>query len=475
MTETNRFALLDQSISESWKSSTLDALLAFVRLRSKSPAFDPDWEEHGALLEALQAAARFGREHFPKATFEILQHPGRTPCLFFDIAPTDAQNASSVLFYGHLDKQPESTGWSAGRSPFIPSIENGKLYGRGAADDGYSVYSALTALSSLDEAGLARPRAYGIIETCEETGHEDLSFWLDTLKDRCRNVRLLTVLDSSAGDYKRLWMTTSFRGLLAATLRVSVLKNGVHSGNASGIVPDSFMIARHLLSRIENAATGEVLPRAFHAPVPAERITQLEKTAQILGDQYRTEFPWAVETACARAAGELENLRLKCWTPQLAVIGAEGLPCIQDAGNVMRAQTALRLSFRLPPAVKAEDAAAALREALLADPPFGAKVEVSDILGAEGWDAKPEQDWFVRAADEASQELFGENAAYMAEGASIPIMNRFEELFPQAQFFITGVLGPDSNAHGPNEMLHLAYVEKLTQAVARIVTRVPGE
>jgi acetylornithine deacetylase/succinyl-diaminopimelate desuccinylase-like protein len=475
MSEQKQLNILDDNIAESWKSATLDALLAFVRLKSKSPAFDPNWEDHGELKAALEAAARFGKARFPEATFDVLEEPGRTPCLFFDIAGTDPENTSSVLFYGHLDKQPEATGWAPGRSPFIPSIENGRLYGRGAADDGYSVYCALTALAALDEAGIARPRAFGIIETCEETGHADLSFWLDQLKSRCERVRLLTVLDSSAGDYERLWMTTSFRGLLAATLRVSVLKNGVHSGNASGIVPDSFMIARNLLDRVEDSSSGKILLDAFYAPVPADRLAQLAKTAEILGDQYKTEFPWATQPACARAEGELELLKLKCWMPQLSVIGAAGLPAIQDAGNVLRPATALRLSFRTPPSVEAASAAKALNTTLTANPPFGAKVELTDILGVNGWDAKPEQSWFRDAAESVSREIFGKSAAYMADGASIPIMNRFEELFPQAQFFITGVLGPEANAHGPNEMLHLAYVEKLTRAVARIVAQVPKE
>jgi acetylornithine deacetylase/succinyl-diaminopimelate desuccinylase-like protein len=475
MTEANRLSVLDQLIAESWKSSTLDALLAFVRLQSKSPAFDRDWEEHGMLKAALVAAARFGRERFPGATFEILEEPGRTPCLFFEIEGTEGRNASSALFYGHLDKQPESTGWAPGRSAFIPSIEDGRLYGRGAADDGYSVYSTLTALAALEEAGISRPRCYGIFETCEETGHEDLSHWLDRLRERCRNVRLLTVLDSTAGDYERLWVTTSFRGLLGATLTVRVLKNGVHSGNASGVVPDSFMIARRLLARVEDSATGSILLKEFHTEVPGERLLQLEKTAEILADQYKTEFPWACTPPCARAGNTRDILKLRSWTPQLAVIGAEGLPSIPNAGNVLRPCTSLRISFRIPPHVDGAKAKRALEEKILANPPFGAKVELTDFVIADGWDAKPETDWFRTSADKVSTEIVGKRAAYPSDGASIPIMNRFEELFPDAQFFITGVLGPESNAHGPNEMLHLPYVEKLTRAVARIVSQMPGE
>ncbi len=464
--------LVCAAIARSWKGETLDALKHFVSVPAKSPAFDANWQEHGYLKQVANDAAEFGRKHFPDALFEVLEEPGRTPCLFFDIPATKTESHQNILFYGHLDKQPETQGWSNGREPFKPVIEGHRLYGRGCADDGYSVYTAFTALAALDESGTGRPRALGIIETCEETGDVDLSYWLQKLAPRCGQVGLVLVLDSEAGDYNRLWVTTSFRGNVVVTANVEVLNHGVHSGSASGIVPETFMIMRELLNRFEDSATGEILDPAFHAEIPTSRLLQLRKTADILRDEYKTNFPW-VKGVCARFDSTEENMIAQCWKPQLAVIGVDGLPNVADAGNVMRASTALRLSIRIPPHVNPERALASLKKTLSENVPYNARVSFDKASIGRGWDAAPEQAWFAHSIDEASMALFGKPAAYIADGASIPILSVFEETFTGAQFFVTGVLGPNSNAHGPNEMLDLDYVEKLTCAVAHLVTKMP--
>lgn len=468
------FHSVDSTIRSMWQSHTLDALKTFVSLPCKSPAFDADWEKHRYLHKAAHDAAQWGSKLFPQAQFEVLEAQGRTPCLFFDIPATNSTSNVSVLFYGHLDKQPETIGWTNGRTAFTPSVEDNRLYGRGCADDGYSVYAALTALFALDQSGVDRPRAVGIIETCEETGSDDLSYWLTTLAPRCGHVAFVGVLDGSAGDYDRLWATTSFRGMVATTLRVDILKNGVHSGTASGIVPDSFTLMRQLLDRFEDSRTGEILDRSFHTVPPAARMEQLRQTADVLTNYYQRNFPW-VDQSHSRHDSTFDNLLAQTWKPQLAVIGTDGLPSLQDAGNVLRPYTALRLSVRVPAHVDTQAALASMEQTLTQSPPYDARVRLTDSIASDGWDAKPEQPWFAQAFEEASMELFGQSAAYLADGASIPILNRFEEIFPCAQFLITGVLGPNSNAHGPNEMLRLDYVERLTQAIARIVSRVPSE
>ena len=468
------FHNVDSLIRSMWRRQTLDALKTFVSLPCKSPAFDAQWEEHRYLHQAAHDAAHWGSQLFPNATFEVVETQGRTPCLFFDIPATNTNSDVSVLFYGHLDKQPETVGWEEGRSAFSPCVEENRLYGRGCADDGYSVYAALTAIHALDSASIARPRAVGIIETCEETGHDDLSYCLTSLASRCGHVSLRCGLDGSAGDYDRLWATTSFRGMVAATLCVEILENGVHSGTASGIVPDSFSLVRQLLDRFENSRTGEILDRAFHTIAPEARIEQLRHTAEVLKDNYKSNFPW-VDGAHSRHENTFDNLLAQTWKPQLAVIGAQGLPSLQDAGNVLRPYTALKLSVRVPAHVDAQAALTSMEHTLTQAPPCGSRVKLFDCVASDGWDAKPEQRWFALALEEASIELFGKSAAYIADGASIPILNHFEDVFPSAQFLITGVLGPNSNAHGPNEMLRLDYVEKLTQAIARIVSRVPLE
>lgn len=468
------FDKVDECITRSWQGDTLEALKNFVSLPAKSPDFDAQWVEHGFLLQAVQTAAAWGQERFPQGHFEALQEKGLTPALFFDIPATSGSTSQKTFFfYGHLDKQPEATGWTNGRAPFSPKVEDGeRLYGRGCADDGYSVYCALTAIAALEKAGLEHPRCVGLIETAEESGSPDLEHFARLIAPRCGDVGAIGMLDASAGDYERFWTTTGFRGTIAATLKVDLLVHGVHSGTASGIIPDSFMIARQLLDRLEDSKNGKVLDPVFWTQIPAARRAQIKASAQLLGNTYQNAFPWLPGVKPRHASTE-ENMLAQTWEPQLAVIGAAGLPAIRDAGNVLRAGTALRLSMRIPPHVSATDAIDALKRILCTNPPFGAHVSVEDTAGARGWDAKPEQEWFSQAVNEASLELWGKPAAYFSEGGSIPILNLFEELFPHAQSIVTGVLGPHANAHGPDEMLHLPYVTKLTSAVARLITRLP--
>ena len=180
----------------------------------------------------------------------------------------------TVLLYGHMDKQPEMVGWRADLGPWKPVYEDGKLYGRGSGDDGYAVYCALTTIAAIDAQGAPRPRCVGLIETCEESGSPDLPAYLDLLAPRLGDVQLLVGLDSGCRNYEQLWVTTSLRGLVGGTLTVEILSEGVHSGHASGIVPSSFRIARQLLNRIDDAATGHVLLPELHAEIPAERVEQ---------------------------------------------------------------------------------------------------------------------------------------------------------------------------------------------------------
>ena len=464
--------ILSNLIEHHWEDDTLDALIDFVRLPAKSPAFDADWESHGFLKTACQKAALWGQKRFPQATFEVLEAPGKTPCLFFDIPAQGEASEAAAFFYGHLDKQPEAAGWTKNRAPFKPVIEEGRLYGRGCADDGYSIYAALTAVKALEEAKMPHPRCCGLIETREESGSEDLPHWLATVAPRCGKVGLVTVLDSAAGDYERLWITASFRGIVAATLRVKVLRHGLHSGTASGIAPESFMIARELLSRVENCATGEITDPAFNCPIPAERRNQIDAAAKLLADKVTDDFPWAGNTQ-PRFATISENLLAQTWKPQLAIIGAEGIPSLQEAGNVLRPETALRLSIRIPPCVDPEKALASLKAKLTENIPYGAEASIENTQAASGWNAPLEAPWFTKAVEEIGHSVFGTPSAYIAEGGSIPILNLFADTFPGSQMFVTGVLGPASNAHGPDEMLDIGYTVKLTTAVANLLHAMP--
>ena len=460
------------AISTQWDAEIVPRLAEYVRIPAKSPHFDPQWEINGHIERAIRLAeAWVGKQPVRGLTFEIVRLPGRTPLLYFDVAGTGDR---SVLLYGHLDKQPEMVGWREGFGPWDPLFENGKLYGRGSADDGYAVFAAVAAIGALQAQGIAHSRCIGMIETCEESGSYDLPAYLDALAPRMGKVDFVVGLDSGCGDYERLWATTSLRGLAGGRLTVEVLTEGVHSGDASGIVPSSFRIARKLLDRIEDATTGHVLPAEFHAPIPAERVEQAGRAAEILGDIVISRYPFANGTQ-PMVTDRAEALLNRTWRPALSVIGADGLPSSANAGNVLRPQTSLKLSLRLPPPIDGDLASQHLKRLLEADPPYGANVHFDDESGATGWNAPPTQAWLGSAIDEASSLFYDKPAAAMGEGGTIPFMAMLGKHFPEAQFLITGVLGPHANAHGPNEFLHVPYAKKLTACVAFVLAAHAGE
>jgi len=454
------------SVERTWNESIVPRLVDYIRIPAKSPHFDPQWREHGHIDAVIGLAEGWAREQPVQGLrVEIVRIEGRTPLLYFDVPGAGER---TVLLYGHLDKQPEMSGWRAGLGPWTPVIEDGKLYGRGGADDGYAVFAALAAIAALQAHGVPHPRCVGIIETCEESGSYDLPAYLERLAPRMGDVDFVVGLDSGCGDYERLWATTSLRGLAAGTLRVDVLTEGVHSGDASGVVPSSFRVARSLLDRLEDSATGRVLPSAFHAAIPAERVEQARAAARILGDGVIRRFPFAGATR--PMIGEpAEAILNRTWRPALSVVGADGLPPIADAGNVLRPRTALKLSLRLPPTVDGEQATRVLGALLEADPPHGAAVRFDPDSAATGWNAPATVPWLDAALHAASKASFGTPAAAVGEGGTIPFMAMLGRHFPHAQFLITGVLGPKSNAHGPNEFLHIGYATRVTACVASVL------
>jgi acetylornithine deacetylase/succinyl-diaminopimelate desuccinylase-like protein len=370
--------------------------------------------------------------------------------------------------YGHLDKQPEFTGWSAGLGPWQPVIRDGKLYGRGGADDGYAVFSSLAAIRALQEQGIAHARCVVLIEGCEESGSVDLPYYVEALKERIGTPDLVICLDAECGSYDELWCTTSLRGNLTGTLNVEVLTEGVHSGAGTGVAPSPFRILRSLLSRIENETTGELLIDSLYAPIPADRQVQAQAAADKLGDMTYRKMPF-IKGVEPISHTPLELLLNNTWRPSLTVTGAEGLPALKDAGNVLLPKVAVKLSLRLPPTTNPATAAQAVKQVLEADPPYGAKVSFTVTGALGGWNAPTLQPWLAQSMQKASQGAFGRDAVYKGTGGSIPFMGLLGERFPGTQFLVTGVLGPNANAHGPNEFLHLDCVKKLTLSVAAIL------
>jgi len=472
-------------VSQAWDGDIVQRLSDYIAIPAKSPMFDADWAAHGYLETVVRNTASWiEAQKVPGLTLEVVRLPGRTPVLLFEVDATRSSDAGAsvqtVLMYGHLDKQPEFSGWRKDLGPWTPKYEDGKLYGRGGADDGYAAYAAIAAIQALKDQKVAHPRIIGLIETCEESGSYDLLPYVDALRTRLGDVGLVVCLDSGAGNYDQLWLTNSLRGMASGVLRVDVLTEGVHSGDASGVVPSSFRVLRQVLDRLEDSATGRLLPGLFHCEVPAERLAQARATAAILGDEVYKRFPWAhydcggaTQSVLPTTTDPLQALLNRTWMPTLSVTGAEGFPAMKDAGNVLRPFTAFKLSLRLPPLVEAATAVQALKTLLEDNAPYQAKVTFEVSGGATGWNAPDTAPWFEQALQDASQAHFGAGCGYIGQGGTIPLMNMLSQGFPKAQMMVCGVLGPKSNAHGPNEFLHVPYAKKLTAAVAQVIARFP--
>lgn len=470
-----------------WDDEIVPALTHYISVPAKSPMFDADWAGNGYIDSVIRDAASWVEARkIPGLKLEVIRLEGRTPIIFFDVPATkaggNAADAPTVCLYGHLDKQPEFNGWRNDLGPWTPKYIDGLLYGRGSADDGYAVYAAITAIMALDKQGIPRPRCVGLIESCEESGSFDLPAYIDALKPRLGRIELVVCLDSGAGNYDQLWLTTSLRGMVSGVLKVEILTEGVHSGDSSGLVPSSFRILRQVLDRLEDSATGELLPQSFHCEMPGDRIEQARATAAILGDEVWKRFPWA----CGNDGGPslptttdpLQALINRTWKPTLSVTGVDGFPEMKNAGNVLRPYTTFKLSLRLPPLIDGNVAAAQLKTLLEDNAPYNAKVTFAadgrvGAQGATGWNAPTLSPWLEDALNAASNAQYGAPCGYVGQGGTIPLMSLLQQSFPAAQMMVCGVLGPKSNAHGPNEFLHVPYAKKLTAAVAQVIAAAP--
>ena len=463
-------ARLSAFVSGLWDDEIVPQLVEYIRIPNKSPMFDPKWVEHGymdAAVKLMETWARSKLSALPGATLDVVRLEGRTPLIYIEVP---GQNDDTVVLYGHLDKQPEMTGWAEGLGPWTPVLKGDKLYGRGGADDGYAIFGSLAALLALREQGIPHARCVILIEACEESGSYDLPYYVDHLAARIGNPSLVVCLDSGCGNYDQLWLTTSLRGMTGGELTVQVLEEGVHSGDASGVVPSSFRILRDLLSRLEDPQTGTIKPKELYVDIPAQRVEQAKQASKVLGTAIYDKFPFVAGMQPVTA--DLTELVLnRTWRPQLAVTGADGLPPLESAGNVLRPKTSVKLSLRVPPTLNGAEAGRFVKQLLEKDPPYGAKVTFKLEKDGSGWNAPQLSAWLEQAVADASQHYFGAPAAYMGEGGSIPFMGMLGEKFPQAQFLITGVLGPHSNAHGPNEFLHIPTGKKVSMVVAEVGAR----
>lgn len=458
-------------VNEFWDKNIIPTLKEYIRIPNKSPSFDPEWEAHGHMEKALKLAVDWLNTHkIPGSNLQIGRIPGRTPLILLEIPGDTPQN---VLMYGHFDKQPEFEGWHEGLGPWEPVIKDNKLYGRGGADDGYAVFSALCAIKSIKEKNLPCPRIVLIIEFSEESGSPDLIPHCEKFADVIGSPDLIVCLDAGGANYDQMWVNTSLRGLLTGILSVQVLEEGAHSGGASGIIPSSFRIATQLVSRVENPETGEIVSPELQVKIPEHRVREAKDLSKTIGDTIFNKYT-LMPNMKPMSHDNAELILNSTWRPTLSYIGVEGIPSLKDGGNVLRPKTALKLSFRLPPTLSAKKAKEFLEKALSQNPPCGAKVKFTVEDFADGWNASELSHKMQNIVHESCKKIYGKPPLFMGLGGSIPFMGFLGEKFPKAEFVITGVLGPSSNAHGPNEFLHIPFAKKLTACVAQIIEKFAG-
>lgn len=463
----NRKTLIEQT----WDNSIVPAITSYIAIPCKSPSFDKKWQENGYIDQAMDLVVNWCQDQGIKGmNLQVQRLPGRTPLLHIEIAANN--HNGNVVLYGHLDKQPEMSGWDSDLGPWKPVFKDNRLYGRGGADDGYAIFGCLTAIKALQAENAAHPRCVILIECCEESGSYDLPFYMDHLQEQIGKPDLVIGLDSGCGNYEQFWTTTSLRGLVTGAFTVEILNEGVHSGSASGVVPSSFRLLRQLISRIEDPETGDILLSELKVQIPPERLMEAEQVADILGEKVWTDYPW-VEGAKPSAKTGAEMVIDRTWKAALSITGVEGIPTLEDAGNVLRPKTTVMLSMRIPPTCDPLRAAEAIKKTLEADAPYNAKVNFEIMKKSTGWNAPPTQEWLANLLDEASERYFNKPSVYWGEGGTIPFMYMLGDKFPKAQFVITGVLGPNSNAHGPNEFLDIPMGKKITCCVADILQGMP--
>ncbi len=461
-----KIKIATETIDDTWDKSIIPTMSDYIKIPNKSPSFDKDWQKNGYMEQAVKLLKNWCESQPIKGmTTEIIQIDGRTPLLFIEIK---GDSDDKVLLYGHYDKQPEFTGWRDDLGPWKPVVEDGKLYGRGSADDGYALFSYLTALRILQQQNIPHANCIIVLEGCEESGSYDLPFYMEKIKHKIDSPSLVVCLDAECGNYDQLWCTSSLRGNLVGVLSVNILSEGVHSGSASGIVPSCFRIARELLNRIEDPKTGNILCSALFTEISKKTMDQTKIASDILSDSIYKKFPWvSLEENSYETPYDL--MLNNTWKPILSVTGADGLPNNEIAGNVLLPNLRLKLSFRLPPPLDTQAAGETIKKILEHKPPLNCRIKFEPESAMSGWEAPPIEDWLEDSISEASHSFFNKPSVFMGAGVSIPLMGLLSEKFPKAQFLVTGLLGPNSNAHGPNEFMDIETAKKLTGCVAKII------
>uniref|UniRef100_A0A7S1R526 Peptidase M20 dimerisation domain-containing protein n=1 Tax=Neobodo designis TaxID=312471 RepID=A0A7S1R526_NEODS len=464
------WARINDFVGGKWDAEVVPTLSEYIKVPNLSPMFDPDFATNGLQEKAFALLIDWLKQQPVKGMkYELLEEQGKPPFLCIEIDGT-VPTAKTLLMYGHMDKQPPLRPWAEGLDPYEPVIRDGKLYGRAGADDGYAIFASVLSVMALQREGIPHSRVCIIIEADEESGSSSLKGWIEKTKDRLGDVDLVITLDSGSCSYDQLWVTTSLRGVAIVSVECSTLYEGMHSGIAGGVVPDTTRILRHQLDNVEDSRTGDIKVAECHCEIPAAIREGGYASLEKLGfDAFLAQFPFQQGVKAENTTSVADLAIRNFWKPSLTIVGVDGLPSVADGGNVLRQLTRFKLSIRLPPNVDGAVAAKAVAAALERDPPNGVTVKATVMGFANGWASPPISPWLMESLNTGSQQVFQKPAALLGLAGTIPFLGMLGEMFPQAQFVISGVLGPQSNAHGPNEFLHIGFGKGVNGCMARVV------
>ena len=471
---------MEKWLREKTKTDLIPAICDFIKIPNQSRLYDDEWDTNGLQEKACHFSMDFAKSQNLKGlSMTFIEEKGKTPAVLAIVEPfagngkVDESLEKTILMYGHIDKQPPLLGeWSEGLGPHTPVIRDGKLYGRGGNDDGYAWFSCVLMAKALQEHNIPHNRLVFFFETDEESGSRDLMYYLTKYKEKIGEPSLIFCLDSGTTDYEHMCLTTSLRGVICFKLRVDVLKQGLHSGSSSGIVPSSFRIMRNILNQFENSNNGDLIPELY-VDIPADNYKQAKDLIDLKGGKIDFKFPM-VEGLDSMGHTGFQDYINRIWKPQLSITGIDGLPPNSKAGNVLLPYTEVNCSLRLPPSKDAEEAKKDIEKFFSqVKVPHNAKFSCDIFKGGSGFLCPSYTDPFLKVINQSGIETFGKPVLYYGEGGSIPFLNDIKNVFPKAQFIVTGVLGPESNAHGPDEMLHLGFLENLVVAMAKILRDSP--
>ena len=455
---------LKKYVDKQFILNTLPNLMNFIRIPNLSPLYDDDWNTNGLLLKAANLIISFAKSlELKNAEINLLQDKGYTPLIFIDIPASRINDTRTILFYAHYDKQPHGEGWDEDKSPINPVIIDGHLYGRGSADDGYALFSILTAIKTCQDYNCPMPRICCIFEGAEESTDAHLTYYFNKLMPVLgNNIIVFIPLDSGCSDYNHLWITNSLRGFCDFEINIETLENECHYGpEASGIIAENMFLIRKIFDGILDSTNGEVKLKEFHVDKIPEIIDeQMNKEIEVVGDDFIKNIP--LYEGVSPLSTDVRQLMINSrWKPTCNILGIDNCPKISDNGFGINPTMKVRMSMRIPPGIDINKAIESFKTALSENTYFGAKVSLASYDFGEGAVFANMSNKCKTILNKASLEFFENEGLFMGGAGSIPFITYFQSKYPKSDIICTGILGNDSNEHGPNENLNIDAAKKL--------------